>query len=64
MKKFIILLLLFSVGLFTFTSCDDDDNDQMDLVVPTENIVQIAQANGFNSLAAALTPVSIHWQQL
>jgi len=54
MKKLIILLTFFTVGIFTLTSCDDDD-DQIDIIVPTENIVEIAQANGFNSLAAALT---------
>ena len=54
MKKLFTLFAFVSLSAFTFISCDDDD-DKMEIIVPTQNIVEIAQANGFNSLAAALT---------
>ena len=54
MKKLFILFAIVSLSAFTFVSCNDDDND-MPVITPTEDIVGIAQANGFNSLAAALT---------
>jgi transforming growth factor-beta-induced protein len=37
---------------FSFFSCGDDEVPE---VLPTQNIIELAQANGFNSLAAALT---------
>ncbi|MFT7031733.1 MAG: transforming growth factor-beta-induced protein [Cyclobacteriaceae bacterium] len=44
-----ILILGIAFSLF---SCGDDEVPE---VLPTQNIVELAQANGFNSLAAALT---------
>ena len=54
MKKLFLLLTITSLVSFTAISCNDDDNG-MDIIEPTLDIVQIAQTNGFNSLAAALT---------
>jgi transforming growth factor-beta-induced protein len=54
MKKLILFLAFTITGVITFISCDNDD-DTMEMTLPTQNLVQIAQANGFNSLAAALT---------
>ena len=53
MKKFILLSFLFISTSIVFTSCDDDDD--IKIIAPTMDIVEIAQANGFTSLAAALT---------
>jgi transforming growth factor-beta-induced protein len=53
MKNYLIYLTIAFVGLLS-TSCNDDD-DAMDYVAPTMNIVELAQANGFNKLAEALT---------
>ena len=38
-------------------SCGDDD--EMDITEPTNNLVEIAQANGFNALAAAVTKAGL-----
>ena len=54
MKKLVLLLTFTIASAFIFTACNDDD-DKGDIIVPTQDLVQIAQANGFNSLAAALT---------
>lgn len=51
-----ILFGLF-LSIFSIASCDDDD--PIIDVQPTQNIVQIAQANGFTSLAAALTKAGL-----
>ncbi|MEO9966901.1 MAG: fasciclin domain-containing protein [Reichenbachiella sp.] len=53
MKNF-TFLFLFLVPLF-FISCDDDD----DTNESTQDIVELAQANGFTSLATALTQVDL-----
>ena len=53
MKKLILITFLFISTAVVFSSCDDDDD--VVIVKPTMNIVEIAQANGFTSLAAALT---------
>lgn len=47
---FYSLLISLSFGL---VSCNDDDSD--DMPEPSQNIVQIAQDNGYTSLATALT---------
>jgi len=46
---FVLIALMFGIG---FSSCDDDDDD----VVPvaTKTVVQVAQDNGYSSLATAL----------
>ncbi|MBT8317282.1 MAG: fasciclin domain-containing protein [Lutibacter sp.] len=54
MKKFFTFLAIATLTAFTLESCNDDDNDVV-VMTPTQNIVEIAVANGFNSLAAALT---------
>ena len=55
MKNFIIsFLFIFSLAI-TGTSCNNDDDNVMPVIVQTKNIVELAQANGFTSLAAALT---------
>lgn len=57
MKKLILNLILVTFVSSTLISCDKDD-DTTNPVTPTpasKNIVQLAQENGFNSLAAALT---------
>lgn len=57
MKK-ISILFSFLLSAFLFTSCGEDDPiiEEMD---PTQNIVEIAQSNGFTSLAAALTKAGL-----
>lgn len=57
MKKFKDISVLILAFLFVFTSCDNDNDTEM--VMPTQNIVEIAQANGFTSLAAALTKANL-----
>jgi transforming growth factor-beta-induced protein len=54
-------LLIYSVTLFTsllLTNCGDDDGGDM-MLEPTQNIVELAQQNGFTSLAAALTKAGL-----
>jgi len=58
MKKFKYISVLILAVSFAFTSCNDDD-DTMEVILPTQNIVEIAQANGFTSLAAALTKANL-----
>lgn len=53
MKKLALLFLLTAPLLMV--SCDDDDNT----TESTQDIVEVAQANGFNSLATALTQVDL-----
>ena len=53
MKSFFNSLMLAGLFLFTMTSCNTEE-DPIIPVGPTQNIVEIAQASGFNSLAAAL----------
>lgn len=53
--KNLTLLFLFIVPLF-LASCDDDDDNGTEA---TQDIVALAQTNGFNSLAAALTQVDL-----
>ena len=57
MKTIKLLSILFISSMFLFTSCDNDDD--MEEYVPTKNIVEIAQASGFTSLAAALTKTDL-----
>ena len=52
MKNFLLYLTLSIVGLIS-PSCSDD-NEAMESVAPTMNIVELAQANGFTLLADAL----------
>jgi transforming growth factor-beta-induced protein len=54
MKNLFFILTITSIALTSFTSCNDD-TDEMEVYVPTQDIVELAVANGFNSLAAALT---------
>ncbi|MFT4566096.1 MAG: transforming growth factor-beta-induced protein, partial [Saprospiraceae bacterium] len=57
MKK-LSFYLLFALGFsLILSSCGDDE--EVEVIEPTNNIVQIAQANGFNSLAAALTKAGL-----
>ena len=49
-------LMVFSFSL-VMVSCSDDD--EMEITQPTNNLVEIAQANGFNALAAALTKAGL-----
>jgi transforming growth factor-beta-induced protein len=58
MKKFNHILVLILAVSFAFTSCNKDNND-MEMIEPTQNIVEIAKANGFTSLAAALTKANL-----
>ncbi|WP_372744904.1 fasciclin domain-containing protein [Lutibacter sp.] len=58
MKNLKYLSVLFLAFTFLFISCNDDDDD-MEVILPTQNIVEIAQANGFTSLAAALTKANL-----
>lgn len=58
MKNLKYLSVLFLAFTFSFISCNDDDDD-MEVILPTQNIVEIAQANGFTSLAAALTKANL-----
>jgi transforming growth factor-beta-induced protein len=58
MKQVKYLSVLFLACSFVLLSCNDDD-DTMEMPVPTQNIVEIAQANGFTSLAAALTKANL-----
>lgn len=54
MKKIITIMTISLSVAFGLISCDDD-NDSMDMIVePTQNIVELALANGFDNLAAAL----------
>lgn len=58
MKNFNYISVLILAFTFVLTSCNDND-DNMEVIVPTQNIVEIAQANGFTSLAAALTKANL-----
>mgnify|MGYP000943402280 FL=1 len=49
MKKLFLLL----IASATIMSCNDDDPVQI-VTTPTQDIVELAQANGFTSLAEAL----------
>jgi transforming growth factor-beta-induced protein len=57
MKNLSLYLAFSFFSLFIFSSCGDDD--VIEMPQPTDNIVQIAQANGFTSLAAALTKAGL-----
>ena len=57
MKQLSYYFLLFFSTLLMFTACGDDD--EMDITEPTSNLVELAQANGFNALAAALTKAGL-----
>lgn len=59
MKNFKYISILILALSFVFTSCNNDDDDDMEVMLPTQNIVEIAQANGFTSLAAALTRANL-----
>jgi len=52
MKNLLNRSLFLLITAATIISCGDDDPVQQD--VETRNIIQLAQANGFNALAAAL----------
>lgn len=54
MRKLPIYLILLLCISFLALSCSDDDDDKQ-MEQPTKNIVQVAQAKGYTSLAAALT---------
>lgn len=58
MKKLHFYLMLASCFSFSILSCSNDDDVQMPNE-PTMNIVQIAQAKGYTSLAAALTKADL-----
>lgn len=55
--KNLTFIILFALPLI-FVSCDDDDNND-DSNGSTQDIVELAQANGFTSLATALTQVDL-----
>jgi transforming growth factor-beta-induced protein len=57
MKKLPIYFALLAAFAFTLISCGEDDI--IEEPQPTQNIVEIAQANGFTSLAAALTKAGL-----
>lgn len=58
MKTFIIYLSVAVLALSTFTSCTKDDDSEVKQQ-PTQDIVALAQANGFTSLAEALTKAGL-----
>ena len=58
MTKNIMFFLLCAFTLTALSSCNKDE-DIVDIPGPTQNLVEIAQANGFNSLAAALTRANL-----
>lgn len=57
MKKLNLILMITALFSLSLVSCDKDDENitPMSSEPPKNNIVQLAQENGFNSLAAALT---------
>ncbi|TKG91958.1 fasciclin domain-containing protein [Puteibacter caeruleilacunae] len=61
MKKLLLLSMYLLSILFVSIGCDD--NDEVDATppptAPSQNIVEIAQASGFSSLAAALTKADL-----
>ena len=59
MKNFKYISVLILAVTFAFTSCDNNDDDVVPVITQTKNIVEIAQANGFTSLAAALTKANL-----
>ncbi|MFY0653785.1 MAG: fasciclin domain-containing protein [Cyclobacteriaceae bacterium] len=56
MKNLRITLIALVTGTLLLASCGEDDPV---IEQPTQNIVEIAQANGFTSLAAALTKAGL-----
>lgn len=52
-KQILFKVLVGLTLIFTFSACNNDDTD--DTPKPTKNIIELAQENGFTSLAAALT---------
>jgi transforming growth factor-beta-induced protein len=50
-----IFLSALLVTAISFAGCNKDDDDKTPTPVEKNNIVELAQANGFNSLATALT---------
>jgi transforming growth factor-beta-induced protein len=58
MKKNILFFLLLSFTLIGLSSCGEEEGI-IENPGPTQNLVEIAQANGFNSLAAALTRANL-----
>ncbi|MCV9387778.1 fasciclin domain-containing protein [Reichenbachiella ulvae] len=58
MKKTVYLLLPFIAASLFLASCSEDDNGGSDMM-PTADIVGVAQANGYTSLAAALTAADL-----
>lgn len=57
MKKTIYLLIPFLAFVLLLAGCSEDDGGSD--MTPTEDIVAVAQANGYNSLAAALTAADL-----
>lgn len=49
------LLAILAISTLTLTSCNKDDDDNANPTPVESNIVELAQNNGFNSLATALT---------
>ncbi len=58
MKNFSFLLNVLLLA-FVLVSCSNDDDNVNEDMDPTLNIVETAQANGFSSLAAALTKAGL-----
>ena len=56
MKKLIFYFPVLLLSIFTLSSCDEEIDD---MPKTTDNIVEIAQANGYTSLAAALTKANL-----
>ncbi len=50
-----LFLLAILAATISFAGCNKDDDDNTPTAVEKNNIVELAQANGFNSLATALT---------
>jgi len=59
MKKILsISILIITLAFFT-SACDNDDNNDVMIITQTKNIVELAQINGFTSLAQALTRANL-----
>lgn len=58
MKTKMLFLSLITAATITFMGCEKEE-DKVPENLPTNDIVQLAQANGFNSLAAALTKTNL-----
>lgn len=54
--KFLALMMTMAVMVFSFSSCSDDDDD---VVTLQEDLVELAVARGYNTLAAALTEANL-----